>query len=116
MDKRIFEVYLAKEGVPNNEAYAKLELPASPWELWDAMEKVRLQTDDILYMEIEDYFAFEYLSPHLDGLDISINELNDLASLLSALDEVQEAAFEGLFSMEVQRKVNANGGLSLIHI
>ena len=111
MGKKIFEVYLAKEDVPNNEAYAKLNLPASPWELWDAMDKVRLQTDDILYMEIEDYFAFEYLSPHLDGLDISLNELNDLATLLSVLDEVQEAAFEGLFSMEVQRKVNANGGV-----
>ena len=111
MDKKIFEVYLAKEGIPNNEAYAKLDLPASLWELWDALDKVRLQTDDILYMEIEGYDAFEYLSPHLDGLDISINELNDLASLLSALDEVQEAAFEGLFSMEVQRKVNANGGV-----
>ena len=111
MGKKIFEVYLAKEDVPNNEAYAKLDLPASLWELWDALDKVRLQTDDILYMEIEDYDAFEYLSPHLDGLDISINELNDLASLLSALDEVQEAAFEGLFSMEMQRKVNANGGV-----
>ena len=111
MGKKIFEVYLAKEGIPNNEAYAKLDLPASPWELWDALDKVRLQTDDILYMEIEGYDAFEYLSPHLDGLDISLNELNDLAALLSALDEVQEAAFEGLFSMEVQRKVNANGGV-----
>ena len=111
MDKKIFGVYLAKDGVPNNEAYAKLDLPASPWELWDALDKVRLQTDDILYMEIEDYDAFAYLSPHLDGVDISLNELNDLASLLSALDEVQEAAFEGLFSMEMQRKVNANGGV-----
>ena len=111
MGKKIFEVYLAKEDVPNNEAYAKLDLPASLWELWDALDKVRLQTDDILYMEIEDYDAFEYLSPHLDGLDISLNELNDLAALLSVLDEVQEAAFEGLFSMEVQRKVNANGGV-----
>ena len=111
MGKKIFEVYLAKEDVPNNEAYAKLDLPASLWELWDALDKVRLQTDDILYMEIEDYDAFEYLSPHLDGLDISLNELNDLAALLSALDEVQEAAFEGLFSIEVQRKVNANGGV-----
>ena len=111
MGKKIFEVYLAKEDVPNNEAYAKLDLPASLWELWDALDKVRLQTDDILYMEIEGYDAFEYLSPHLDGLDISFNELNDLAALLSALDEVQEAAFEGLFSMEVQRKVNANGGV-----
>ena len=111
MDKRLFHVYLAKECIPNNEAYAKLNLPASPWELWDAMDKVRLQTDDILYMEIEDYDAFEYLSPHLDGLDISLNELNDLAALLSVLDEVQEVAFEGLFSIEVQRKVNANGGV-----
>ena len=37
MGKKIFEVYLAKEDVPNNEAYAKLDLPASPWELWDAI-------------------------------------------------------------------------------
>lgn len=111
MDKKIFGVYLAKDGIPNNEAYAKLELPASPWEVWDAMEKVRLNEGEQLYMEIEDYDAFEYLSPHLDGLDISLNELNDLAALLSPLDEVQEAAFEGLFSMEVQRKVNANGGV-----
>ena len=111
MDKKIFHVYLAKEGVPNNESYAKLDLPASPWELWDAMEKVRLNEGEQLYMEIEDYDAFAYLAPHLDGLDISLNELNDLAALLSALDEVQEVAFEGLFSIEVQRKVNANGGV-----
>jgi len=111
VDKKIFHVYLAKEGVPNNESYAKLDLPASPWEVVDALDKVRLNEGEQLYMEIEDYDAFEYLSPHLDGLDISLNELNDLAALLSALDEVQEVAFEGLFSIEVQRKVNANGGV-----
>ena len=104
-------MYLAKDGVPNNEAYAKLDLPASPWELWDALDKVRLQTDDILYMEIEDYYAFEHLAPHLDGLEISLNELNDLAALLSALDEVQEVAFDGFLRMEVQNKVDTNGGV-----
>ena len=109
MGKKIFEVYLAKEGVPNNEAYAKLNLPASPWELWDAMEKVRLKDGEALYMEIDDYYAFEYLAPHLEELDISLNELNDLAARLATLDEVQGIAFEGLFSMEVQKKVNANG-------
>ena len=111
MGKRILRVYLAKNDTPYSAAYAKLEMPASPWEVWDAMEKVRLQTDDILYMEIEDYFAFEYLSPHLDGLDISLNELNDLAALLSALDEVQEVAFDGFLRMEVQNKVDTNGGV-----
>jgi len=109
--KKVFAVYLAKEDVPNSEAYATLELPASPWELWDAMEKVRLKDGEALYMEIDDYYAFEYLAPHLEELDISLNELNDLAARLATLDEVQGIAFEGLFSMEVQKKVNTNGGV-----
>ena len=96
MAKKVFAMYLAKEGNPNSDAYAKLDLPASPWELWDALDKVRLQKEDILYMEIEDYYAFAYLAPHLDGLEISLNELNDLAAQLAALDEVQEIAFEGI--------------------
>jgi len=99
--KKVFAMYLAKEGNPNSDAYATLELPASPWELWDAMEKVRLQKEDILYMEIDDYYAFEYLAPHLEELDISLNELNDLAAQLAALDEVQEVAFDGFLRMEV---------------
>ena len=111
MDKKIFHVYLAKEGVPNDESYAKLDLPASPWEVVDALDKVRLNEGEQLYMEIEDYYAFEYLAPHLDGLEISLNELNDLAALLSALDEVQEVAFDGFLRMEVQNKVDTNGGV-----
>lgn len=111
MAKKVFAVYLAKEDVPNSEAYATLELPASPWELWDAMEKVRLKDGEALYMEIDDYYAFEYLAPHLEELDISLNELNDLAARLATLDEVQGIAFEGLFSMEVQKKVNTNGSI-----
>lgn len=42
-------MYLAKNDTPHSAAYAKLELPASPWEVWDAMEKVRLQENEELY-------------------------------------------------------------------
>lgn len=111
MGKKILRVYLAKNDTPYSAAYAKLELPASPWELWDALDKVRLNEGEQLYMEIEDYYAFEYLTPHLDGLEISLNELNDLAALLSALDEVQKVAFDGFLRMEVQNKVDTNGGV-----
>ena len=111
MAKKVFAVYLAKEDVPNSEAYATLELPASPWELWDAMEKVRLKDGEALYMEIDDYYAFEYLAPHLEELDISLNELNDLAARLATLDEVQGIAFDGFLRMEVQNKVDTNGGV-----
>lgn len=47
----------------------------------------------------------------MDGLDISLNELNDLAAQLAALDEVQEVAFDGFLRMEVQNKVDTNGGV-----
>ena len=45
-------------------------------------------------------------------LDASLNELNDLAGRLATLDETEQEAFDGLFfRLEVQRKVNANGGI-----
>lgn len=78
MAKKIFGVYLAKLDAPDSEAYTRLELPASPWELHDAMDKVQLQENEELYLEVDDYYDFEYLAPHLDGADISLNELNDL--------------------------------------
>ena len=111
MDKKIFGVYLAKLDAPDSEAYTRLELPASPWELHDAMDKVQLQENEELYLDVDDYYGFEYLAPHLDGSDISLNELNELAGQLAALDEVQGIAFEGLLSMEVQKKISTNGGI-----
>ena len=111
MVKKIFGVYLAKQDAPDSESHARLELPASPWELHDAMDKVQLQENEGLYLAVDDYYDFECLAPHLDGSDISLNELNDLAGQLAALDEVQGIAFEGLLSMEVQKKIRTNGGI-----
>ena len=110
MDRKIFNVYLAKMDVPDNEAHADLELPASPWELWDALEKVRLREGEELYLEIDDYYDFKQIAPHLMGMDISLTELNDLAGRLATLDEIEKDAFEGLLQMEIQRKIQANAG------
>ena len=110
MDKNIFGVYLAKEGVPDNEAHAKLDLPASPWALWDAMDKVRLQDGETLYLEIDKYYRFDALAPHLVNMDIVLNELNDLAGQLARLDTTQGIAYRGLLEMAVQEKVQSNGG------
>ena len=114
MDKKILRVYLAKNDTPYSAAYAKLELPASPWELWDAMDKVRLLDGEILYLEIDEYYRFDALAPHLAGLDIGLNELNDLAERLAKLDEVQGIAYRGLLEMAVQEKVESNGGIITI--
>lgn len=106
MGKKIFGIYLAKLDAPNSEAHARLELPASPWELHDAMDKVQLQENEELYLEIDDYYGFEYLAPHLMELDASLNELNDLAGRLAVLDETEQEAFDGLLRLEIQRKVD----------
>ena len=110
MGKKIFGIYLAKLDAPNSEAHARLELPASPLELHDAMDKVQLQENEELYLEIDDYYGFEYLAPHLMELDASLNELNDLAGRLAVLDETEQEAFDGLLRLEIQRNVESNGG------
>ena len=81
MAKKIFGAYLAKLDAPNSEAHARLELPASPWELHDAMDKVQLQENEELYLEIDDYYGFEYLAPHLMELDA----FNDFAESVKAM-------------------------------
>ena len=111
MGKKIFGIYLAKLDAPNSEAHARLELPASPLELHDAMDKVQLQENEELYLEIDDYYGFEYLAPHLMELDASLNELNDLAGRLAVLDETEQEAFDGLLRLEIQRKVESNGSI-----
>ena len=111
MGKKILRVYLAKNDTPYSAAYAKLDLPASPWELWDAMEKVRLKDGEELYMEIEDYYDFSCLAPHLSGLDITLMELNNLAAHLSELDELQQIGFNGLLQIAVERKRWENAGI-----
>ena len=111
MGKKILRVYLAKNDTPYSAAYAKLELPASPWELWDAIEKVRLKDGEELYVEIEDYYDFSCLAPHLSGLDITLMELNNLAAHLSELDELQQIGFNGLLQIAAERKCWENAGI-----
>ena len=61
MSEKVFGLYLAKED-PESDAYAKLDLPAQPWELLDALEKLHLQEGDHLYIEIDNYYDFEELA------------------------------------------------------
>lgn len=53
MGDEIFSVYLTPADY-SKLAYAKLDLPASPWKLLDALDKVRLSEGDSLYLEITD--------------------------------------------------------------
>ena len=101
--RKILNVYLARANTPYSEAYADLDLPASPYELLDALDKLRLDEGEAPYLQINEYYDFEELAPLLSG-DAGLYELNALAQKLSELDERQQVSFKGLVQMEVNKK------------
>ena len=105
MDKKVFSVYM---GNPDNHNHAELELPAAPWELLDALDKLRLEDGQLLYWQVEDMGRYDFLAPHLDGYDLY--QFNALAEQLSTFSNADAVAFEGLVDMEIDKLCRSNGG------
>ena len=95
MDKVVFSVYL---GNPNNDNGTALDLPAKPWELLDALEKLRLREGQEPYWQVEDLGRYDFLVPYLDKCDLY--QFNALAEQISTFNEADAIAFEGLVQME----------------
>ncbi len=84
---------------PDKDVYVTLAVPAEPWAVLDAWERLRLAPDTRVEWEIEDYGEFPELFPALaSGEDFPA--LNTLAERLAGLDERQRAAFEGLVRLQ----------------
>ena len=105
MDKKIISIYM---GNPDNSNHAELELPATPWEMVDAMDRLRLSEGQEPYWQVEDMGRYEFLAPHLDGYDLY--QFNALAEKLRTFSDVDAVAFEGLVQMELDKLWQNNGG------
>ena len=110
MDKKILQLYLAKNDVPNSEACATLDLPASPWELQDALDRVRLRPGEELYLQIDRFYDFYPVELQVEGQDYSLLEWNTLAKALALMDEQQALSFYGLLQIETKRRMKENAG------
>lgn len=105
MGKKVFSVYM---GNPDNSSHAELDLPATPWELIDALDKLRLEDGRTPYWRLEDIGRYDFLAPLLDDCDLY--QFNALAEQLSTFDHVEAIAFEGLVQMEIDKLCQTNGG------
>ena len=105
MDKKIISIYM---GNPDNSNHAELELPATPWEMVDAMDRLRLSEGQEPYWQVEDMGRYEFLAPHLDGYDLY--QFNALAEKLRTFGDVDAVAFEGLVQIELNNLYQNNGG------
>lgn len=102
--RKIFYAYALSEHT-DSEAEAFLNLPASPYEMLDAMDKLRLSEGSDIKFRVDEYYRFGSLVPFLSELN-DLCALNALAQKLSELDDRQEIAFEGLLKMEIEKKEN----------
>ena len=104
MDKKlVFQCDIMHEDQSLSKAYAGLSLPATPYELQNAIERAHLDDGAKAYIEILDHPGFRFLERYLvDGDDLYA--LNALAETLAALEQWQIDAFEGLLLMEDQKR------------
>lgn len=105
MDKVVFSVYL---GNSDNDNGTTLDLPARPWAMRDALEKLRLREGQEPYWQVEDLGRYDFLASHLDKCDLY--QFNALAEQLSTFNEADAIAFEGLVQMETDKLCQSNGG------
>lgn len=99
----VFSVYAAGRGP--REAYAVLDLPATPYEIDDALERVRLQPDEELLLEIEEYYDFGFLAPYLEDVN-DLHGLNALAQRLSQFVDYESAVFAGQLKMDLEARIS----------
>lgn len=116
MDKVIFSVYL---GNPDNNNGTPLDLPARPWAMRDALEKLRLREGQEPYWQVEDLGRYDFLESHLDKCDLY--QFNALAERLSTFNEADAIAFEGLVQMEgdkltIQRMLDLAYSVDCCHV
>lgn len=106
---KVFELYIAN-ALRDEERYAVLDLPATPYEMLDALERAGCRSSEEVYYQVEEYLDFEYLESVISP-DCSLNHLNALAEKLSELNDRQSITFEGLLRMEQEK----NEGQISIH-
>ena len=106
--RKVCEVYLVSNSA-SDERGVELTFPVGQYEMMDAFEQIRTKSPGDVYWQVDEFYCFDYLAPHLDE-SMSIFEFNSLTEQLSKLDERQEAALEGLLQMQVNKHMQENGG------
>ena len=107
--RKVCEVYLVSSA-SSDERGVELTFPVSQYEMMDAFEQIHTKSPGDVYWQVDEFYCFDYLAPHLDEI-MSIFEFNSLTEQLSKLDERQETALEGLLQMQADKHVQENSGI-----
>ncbi|NNJ31356.1 antirestriction protein ArdA [Lacrimispora defluvii] len=99
MDKgKIFEVELSRWNPSGANPSVEIALPATPYELADALDRAGIAGDTVYSAEVLSC-QLDYLSQFIQP-DINLHELNHLAQRLSSLSAWELDCFEGMVMMD----------------
>ena len=107
--RKVCEVYLVSSA-SSDERGVELTFPVSRYEMMDAFEQIHTKSPGDVYWQVDEFYCFDYLTPHLDE-SMSIFEFNSLTEQLSKLDGYQETALEGLLQMQVDKHMQESSGI-----
>ena len=106
--RKVCEIYLVSSA-SSDERGVELTFPVSPDEMMDAFEQIHTKSPGDVYWQVDEFYCFDYLAPHLDE-SMSIFEFNALTEQFSKLDGYQETALQGLLQMQVDKHIRENSG------
>ena len=107
--RKVCEVYLVSNSA-SDERGVELTFPVGQYEMMDAFEQIRTKSPGDVYWQVEEFYCFDYLAPHLDE-SMSIFEFHSLTEQLSKLDGYQETVLEGLLQMQMNKHMQENSGI-----
>ena len=110
--RKVCEIYLVSSA-SSDERGVELTFPVSQYEMMDAFEQIHTKSPGDVYWQVDEFYCFDYLAPHLDE-NMSIFEFNSLTAQLSKLDERQETALEGLLQMQADKHMQENSGIMML--
>ena len=92
---KVFSVFTYREATEDGVIPEYLDLPATPYEQMDMLDKLHLEESDAPKFMLGDLYSFGFLSKHLDG-KYDLPELNALVEKLSELEPEQATSLAGL--------------------
>ena len=110
--RKVCEIYLVSSA-SSDERGVELTFPVSQYEMMAAFEQIHTKSPGDVYWQVDEFYCFDYLAPHLDE-NMSIFEFNSLTAQLSKLDERQETALEGLLQMQADKHMQENSGIMML--
>ncbi len=99
---KVFEVEISRPGSLGAETAATLALPATPYEILDALDRARVTDSRVIYSSEILSCELDYL-PQFISPSVNLYELNHLAQRLSGLSEWELDCFEGMVMMDTIR-------------